>query len=100
MTARLTLFVSGTAPAASRLASAVRAWCEEVFAGDYRLDVFDVPVRPEQARRHAVLATPTLLLDAPPVRLVGDLSDIARAMAALGVTRETLRPPSSPRRTP
>jgi|GEM_PF-2138883 len=85
MTVRLTLFVAGTGAASRLAASAVRGWCETNLGGDYRLDVCDVRNWPQTTENIPVLAVPALRLEAPPAVVVGDLSDIPRAMAALGL---------------
>jgi circadian clock protein KaiB len=81
----LKLFISGSAPETCRMVAAVRSWCEQMLAGDYRLDVFDVLQVPDQAKHYGVLATPAMVLESPPTRLVGDFSDLAATMEALGL---------------
>jgi circadian clock protein KaiB len=81
----LTLYVSGDAPGNRRLAVATRDWCDRHCGGRYRLEVFDILQWPERAAAAQVLVTPLLVAAGLPVRVVGDLSDVPRAMAALGV---------------
>jgi circadian clock protein KaiB len=85
----LKLFIAGSAPETCRMVAAVRSWCEQMLAGDYRLDVLDVLQRPDLAKQHGVLATPAMVLESPPARLVGDFSDLAKTMAALGLPAKT-----------
>lgn len=81
----LTLFLSGDTPANRRDAVAIRQWCDRHLDGRYRLEVRDVLDASRTADRTQVLAAPVLVLDAPPGRVVGDLSDVPRVMAALGL---------------
>lgn len=71
------LFVTGTSPRASRTLKCLRAYCEQYFAGAYRLDVIDIYLRPKLARDADIVATPTLikLKPLPMRRFVGDLSE-------------------------
>lgn len=59
--------------------------CEAYLTGRYRLTVVDVNQNPELARGRRVLATPTLVKERPGLecRLVGDLSDHLRVLAAV-----------------
>ena len=85
MTVRLTLYVSGDSSESRRDAVAVRHWCDRHLEGRYRLEVRDIldPAGPPGLA--PVLVTPTLVLESPPARVVGDLADVPGAMAALGL---------------
>ena len=85
MTSQLILYVSGDGPGTRRAAVAIRDWCDRHLDGRYRLDVLDVAQWPGRAAEAQVLATPTLASRTPPSRVAGDLSDLARVMAALGL---------------
>jgi circadian clock protein KaiB len=85
MTTRLTLYLSGTGPESRRMTAALRAWCERELGGDYRLNVLDIGQWPKRADALPVLATPALALESPARITVGDLSDIPRTMAVLGL---------------
>jgi len=85
MTTLLTLYVSGDAPGSRRLAVGIRDWCDRHLAGRYRLDVLDILQWPERGLAAQVLATPSLVAAGCPARVVGDLTDVPRAMAALGL---------------
>lgn len=91
MTFRLTLFVAGETPrseAAVRNVERLRWLHEDVAIAVEVVDVLREPDRAEDAR---ILATPTLIREAPapPRRVTGDLDDLPRVMAVLG-----LHPPS------
>lgn len=85
MSASLTLFVSGDTAASRHHAVAIRNWCDRFLLGRYRLDVCDILEPSALAGQTQVLATPLLVLDSPPSRVVGDLSDVPRVMVALGL---------------
>jgi circadian clock protein KaiB len=84
----LTLFVSGASDISALAISNARALCENYLPGRYRLQVVDVHRDLAKMMLHNVLAAPTLLREQPlPIRrLVGDLSDTGRVLAALGIT--------------
>ncbi len=88
----LTLFVSGASDIAAVAIGNAKSLCENHLAGRYRLQVVDVHRDVEKMMAHHVLAAPTLLLERPlPMRrLVGDLSDTQRVLAALGIHPATI----------
>jgi circadian clock protein KaiB len=81
------LFVAGASEMSVRAISDVRRLCEAHFVGRYTLEVVDVHRDPERMLKQHVLAAPTLIKDSPSParRLVGDLSDTAHVLAALGI---------------
>ena len=83
----LRLFVTGTGPRSARAIQNIRAICDERLAGRYALEIVDIYQHPEQAKPEQILVAPTLIKRHPlPVRrLIGDLSDIARVLAGLGL---------------
>lgn len=88
----LTLFVSGASSSSARAIGNIRQICDEHLSGRHQLDIIDLHQQPTLARRHNVLATPTLIKDhpLPPRMIVGDMSDRAGVLAALGVPIEDL----------
>jgi circadian clock protein KaiB len=82
---RLTLFITGQT---RRSEHAVRQ-LQGLLGGieNCQLTVVDVLEQPEIAERLGILATPTLIKDHPPPmrRLIGDLSDVRRVRAELGL---------------
>jgi circadian clock protein KaiB len=60
---------------------------------DWKVEVVDVLVQPEQAERSHILATPTLSYEHPdrPRRIVGDLSDTKRVLEFLGIESKEKR---------
>jgi len=83
----LTLFVSGASMTSADAIDNVRKLCNVHLGGRHRLDIVDLHQDPAMARRHNILATPTLLKNHPaPLRiLVGDMSDQVKILAALDV---------------
>src|SRR5689334_19834213 len=65
----------------------IRHLCRTHLAGRYRLEIVDLYQHPELARLHDIVATPTLIKEAPtPVcRLLGSLCDHAQALKSLGI---------------
>lgn len=81
----LRLYVAGqTARSLTALAN-LRKICREHLEGRYRIKVIDLLDHPQLARGDQILALPTLVRRLPePIRkLVGDLSDIERALVGL-----------------
>lgn len=83
----LTLFVNGASERSAQAIANIRALCVTHLAGRFRLEIVDVHERPDLLIRHHILASPTLVKEKPfPVRkLVGDLSDGPRVLAALDI---------------
>lgn len=70
-----------------RALDALRRMCEELLPGQYELNVIDVLEHPHLAEEARIIATPTLVKERPlpACRLVGDLSERERVLAALGL---------------
>lgn len=87
----LRLFVAGSTPKSTRAVANLRAILEEHLAGQYDLEVVDLYQQPELAKKYGLLAAPTVLkTDPPPIRrIIGDMSDEARVMAALDLIKES-----------
>jgi circadian clock protein KaiB len=81
----LRLYVAGSTPQSGRAITNLKAICEANLAGRYSLTVVDLYAQPERAREDQIVVAPTLVRQSPmPVRrLVGDLSNTARVLAAL-----------------
>lgn len=93
----LTLFVTGASDLSGRAIGNVRAFCEEYLAGRYHLEVVDVLRDSDMMVARDVFAAPTLIKESPlpQRRLVGDLSDTTRVLAALDIKVATPAPPRS-----
>lgn len=82
---KLVLYVAGGSQASRRAVSNLRAICDELLVGRHTLEVIDLREFPALAGEHHILAVPTLVKQrpAPAVRLIGDLSQRQRVLAAL-----------------
>ena len=89
---RLRLFVTGTTPRSARAIQNIRTICEDHLPGRYDLDVIDIYQHPEHVKAEQIVVTPTLVKQSPfPVRkLIGDLSDKDRVLAALDIVPRQL----------
>ncbi|MEA2482788.1 MAG: circadian clock protein KaiB [Thermoleophilaceae bacterium] len=83
----LTLFVSGASERSAQAIGHARQLCESNLTGRYSLTVVDVNDDAAAMLRSDVIAAPTLIkhLPLPARRLVGDLSDSRKVLAALGL---------------
>jgi circadian clock protein KaiB len=83
----LTLFVTGASDMSVRAIGNIRALCEQHLQGRYQLEVVDIHRDAGSMLSHNVVAAPTLIKESPLPRrrLVGDLSDSTRVLAALDI---------------
>jgi circadian clock protein KaiB len=81
----LRLYVAGSTPQSSRAIRNLKALCEIHLPGRYVLTVVDLYAQPELAREDQIVVAPTLIRQSPrPARrIVGDLSNTDRVLAAL-----------------
>jgi circadian clock protein KaiB len=91
---RLRLFVTGTTPRSARAIQNLRSICEDHLQGRYDLEVIDIYQHPEHVKAEQIVVTPTLVKQFPlPVRkLIGDLSDKERVLAALDIEPRQISP--------
>ena len=87
----LRLYVAGQTTRSLVAIANLRKICKEHLAGRYRIKVIDLLEHPQLARGDQILALPTLVrrLPAPIRKLVGDLSDIERALVGLDLRPRT-----------
>ena len=97
----LTLYVAGGSSASARARVTIDRLCQERLDGRHRLEVVDVVRDPEAAEAARIVATPTLVREAPlPVRrIVGDLSDHALVLASLDL-EDAVTPAAPPPERP
>jgi len=83
----LSLYIAGTTPMSARAVVNVRKLCDTHLAGRYLLRVIDLVNDPDKARAAQIIALPTLikLQPRPERRFIGDVSDPARVLHALGL---------------
>lgn len=83
----LRLYVTGTTPRSAAAILNVMDFCKTHLPESCDLQIIDIFQNPAVAKAEQIVATPTLIKKAPlPARvLVGDLSDISRVRAGLGL---------------
>ncbi len=88
------LYVAGPNPQVEAAVEQLRQECAGRLALSCRLTVVDVQAQPTAAAAAQVFVTPTLVQQqpAPERRVVGDLRDPQRMMAALGLAAPTPAP--------
>lgn len=84
------LFVAGTAQNSARAVLNLNALCERYVQGRYTIEVVDALLEPRRAFADGIVVTPTLLRVSPEPRrvIIGDLSDEAVVVAALGLASD------------
>lgn len=84
----LRLYVAGATARSRQALRRVSRLCEQELKDNYELEVIDVYQQPELARKNQIVATPTLVKEAPrPVRrLVGNLLNTAGLFREAGPT--------------
>jgi circadian clock protein KaiB len=89
----LRLFVSGATPRSRRAIDNLKSICEHYLAGRYRIEVIDLRESPGWATEEQIVATPTLLRvrPLPPMRIIGDLSQLDRVLHGLDIVEEQPR---------
>ena len=81
------LYVTGATPNSTRAVRNIKEICEQYLAGRYALRIIDLYQESQLAQHEQIIAAPTLVRvrPLPQRRLVGDLSDRAAVLAALGL---------------
>ena len=84
----LKLYVSGSGWLSARARENLERLCQEHIKDRYQIDVIDLQANPGLAREHEIVATPTVVREAPvPIRkLCGDFSDAERALRYLQIS--------------
>jgi circadian clock protein KaiB len=83
----LVLYVVGKSYASEAALTNIKQICEENAQGRYSIEIVDLVEQPALAERDQIFAVPTLVRREPmPLRkLIGDLSDHRKVIAALGM---------------
>src|ERR1700722_19211789 len=83
----LRLYVAGSTPQSSRAITNLKAICETHLKDRYELTVVNLYEQRERARADQIVVAPTLVRQLPlPVRrVIGDLSETERVLAALNI---------------
>ena len=81
------LYISGKAPNSVRAIANLDAICKEYLKDGYKLEIVDVFEKPARALAEGVIVTPSLakVSPSPAVKVVGNLSDKANVLLALGI---------------
>ena len=84
----LHLYITGATPNSTRAVRNIKEICELYLQGRYELIIVDIYQQPELAQQEQLIGVPTLVKKRPGLirRLVGDLSNRERVLAALGLT--------------
>lgn len=84
----LYLFVAGTNSKSIAAQRNLQAICAHYLLNRYALQIIDAQQHPEAAIEEGILGLPCLIKKRPGLvrRLVGDLSDQARVLKALGIS--------------
>lgn len=83
----LRLYITGATPNSTRAVQNIKTICARYLEGRYELLIVDIYQQPELASQEQIVASPTLVkvLPLPVRRLVGDLSEQDKVLAALGL---------------
>jgi circadian clock protein KaiB len=87
-TLKMRLYVAGGAPNSVRAIANLAAICTEHLQFTFKLEIIDVLQFPLRALADGILVTPHLakLSPSPAAKVVGNLSDRASVLTALGIT--------------
>ena len=82
------LYIAGWGPRYQAAYENLKHLCEVRLGAEYEIEMVDLQQHPERASEDNVIAIPTVIKISPEpaVRIVGDLSDAGKVMAALGRT--------------
>ncbi len=85
----LRLYIAGGAPNSVQAIANLEAICREYLKSGHKLEIVDVLEHPQRAMAEGVLVTPSLakLSPKPTANVVGNLSDKAKVLLALGLAR-------------
>jgi circadian clock protein KaiB len=83
----LRLYVAGQTPKSMAAIANLKKICEQHLAGRYEIEVVDLIKDPALARRHQIVAIPTLIreLPEPLKRIIGDLSNVEKVLVGLDI---------------
>jgi circadian clock protein KaiB len=90
----LRLYVTGMTARSTEAVATITGICQQLLAGNYDLSVVDLYQDPVRATEEQIVASPTLVKQAPAPerRLIGDLADRARVVRALGLEEPQEKP--------
>lgn len=81
------LYIANNAPNSVQAVANLEAICKEHLRGAFRLEIVDVLEYPQRALADGILVTPSLakMSPSPVTRVIGNLSDKASVLRALGI---------------
>jgi circadian clock protein KaiB len=92
----LRLYIAGGAPNSLQAIVNLEAICREYLQDVHKLEVIDVLEHPRRAMAEGVLVTPSLakLSPLPAANVIGNLSDQAKVLLALGLAPKSRKRPA------
>ncbi len=83
----LRLYIADSAPNSTRAIANLAAICKQHFGDRFELEIIDVLEYPQRALADGILVTPSLtkISPSPSAKIVGNLSDTASVLLALGI---------------
>ena len=83
----LRLYIAGRAPNSLQAIANLEAICKQYLKSSHKLEIVDVLEQPRRALAEGVLVSPSLskLSPLPGANIVGNLSDKAKVLLALGL---------------
>jgi len=83
----LRLYVAGATRKSVHAIAGLRKICDEYLRGRFDLEVIDIYQQPILAKENQIIAAPTLIKEwpTPQRKFIGDLSNIERIVAGLGL---------------
>jgi circadian clock protein KaiB len=87
----LRLYVTGKAPNSLQAIANLQAICREHLKGAHKLEIVDILEQPRRAMADGILVSPSLakVFPVPGTSIVGNLSDRAKVMSALGLKEKS-----------
>lgn len=81
------LYIADSAPNSVRAVANLEAICKEHLKNNFKLEIIDVLEYPQRALADGILVTPSLtkVSPSPVAKVVGNLSDRASVLNALGI---------------
>ena len=88
----LRLYIAGQTPKSIKAVENLTKMCEEYLPGRYRIEVIDLLKHPRRAKEDEIVAIPTLVRKLPdPIRrVIGDLSNVEKALVGLQLRPATI----------
>jgi circadian clock protein KaiB len=85
----LRLFIAGMSSRSVAAIDSIKKICNQHLDGQYALEIVDLYLQPGRAKKHQIIAAPTLIKEKPlPARrLVGNMSDEDRVINGLNVKK-------------